>query len=219
MSETVVELRNLHFSYHPQQPLLTGATLSLGAGERIGIQGANGSGKSTLLQMIVGLLPPTAGEIRIFGRSCCREADFEAIRPLVGLLFQDPDDQLFCPTVLEDVAFGPLNQGHPPAAARRIAEETLEQMGLSGFGNRVISRLSGGEKRLVSLAAVLAMSPRVLLLDEPLTALDETARERVISMLEKCPQAMIAVSHDQAFMRRFSARRLSLTHGKLTPSR
>ncbi len=118
----------------------------------------------------------------------------------MGLLFQNADDQLFCPTVLEDVAFGPLNQGKPPAEAIGIARETMARLGLQGFEERVTYKLSGGEKKLVSLATVLAMQPQLLLLDEPTSGLDENTKHRLMHILQDLDIAYMIVSHEQDFL-------------------
>ena len=160
--------------YYPgaDSPVLDRLDLEIRAGDRIGLMAPNGSGKTTLLHTIMGLCRPQSGQIRIFGTPMESETDFSRIRTRVGLLFQDSDDQLFCPTVLDDVAFGPLNQGASRKAAVEKAKNVLASLGLKGFEDRVTHRLSGGQKRLVALAAVLAMSPEVLLLDEPTSGLD-----------------------------------------------
>lgn len=208
-------LTDLRFAYGPERPVLTGASLSLEAGERLALVGDNGAGKSTLLALMVGLLKPQGGTITAFGRDRRTEADFAEIRPRAGFVFQDPDDQLFCPTVAEDVAFGPLNLGAGKAAARAVVAETLAMLDLADFGPRVTHHLSGGEKRLVSLAAVLAMKPEVLLLDEPTNALDARHRARLIEILRGLPQAMVIVSHDAAFLDALATRRLLLEDGRL----
>jgi cobalt/nickel transport system ATP-binding protein len=133
----------------------------------------------------------------------------------VGLLFQHSDDQLFCPTVLDDVAFGPLNLGQSPARARAVAEGTLAALGLDGFAERVTHRLSAGEKRLVALATVLAMEPEVLLLDEPTNGLDETTEARLIDYLAASDQTMVVVSHDRRFLERLVTRAVVLRDGVL----
>lgn len=154
-------LTNIRFAYPAdRRPVLDDVSLRLDVGERLALMGDNGAGKSTLLSIMVGLLKPAAGTVEAFGRTCVTEADFAKVRGRAGLVFQDPDDQLFCPTVAEDVAFGPLNAGASRAEARRIVAETLADLGLSALADRVTHHLSGGEKRLVSLAAVLAMQPR-----------------------------------------------------------
>ncbi len=206
----LIRLAGLQFSYRPERPVLRGLHLTLHEGERIGLTGANGAGKSTLLQLIVGLMPPADGIIEVLGTPCYTEADFVAVRRVAGYLFQDSDDQLFCPTVGEDVAFGPLNLGHSAAAATKIALHALEQVGLAGFEDRITHELSGGEKRLAALAGVLAMKPRVLLLDEPLTGLDANAVERIAGVLDALPQAMLIVSHDATFLDRLGARTIPI---------
>jgi cobalt/nickel transport system ATP-binding protein len=208
------ELRGISFAYPGAPPVLDGLDFDLEAGERVAIAGGNGVGKTTLLHLMVGLLKPAAGEVRAFGSVRRTEADFHEVRSRAGLLFQDPDDQLFCPTVAEDVAFGPLNQGHGRAEAEAIVAETLESLGIGAFRDRVAGRLSGGEKRLVALATVLAMRPEVLLLDEPTNALDEAAVERLLDILEGLPQAMVVVSHDRRVTDRLASRRVALCHGK-----
>jgi cobalt/nickel transport system ATP-binding protein len=197
------------------RPVLRGATLVLHANEKIGLAGAMGAGNTTLLHLVVGLLRPERGVVKVFGIERRRESDFHAVRRRVGLVFQDADDQLFCPTVLEDVAFGPLNLGLSPRAARRAAHEALERVGLPGFEDRVTYRLSGGEKRLVALATVLAMQPDVLLLDEPGNGLDADATARVRALLVSLPQSMILVSHDTAFLDAVATRRLTLRDGRI----
>ena len=213
----LIQCAGLRFAYNGGPAVLDGADFHLEAGERLGLLGANGSGKSTLLRILVGLLPPAAGEVRIFGKPCAIERDFIPIRGEVGLLFQDSDDQLFCPTVGEDVAFGPLNLGKTPQEVDDAVQHALAQVGLQGFEDRVSHRLSGGEKRLAALAGVLAMTPRVLLLDEPVAGLDEAATERIASVLLALPQAMIIVAHDQAFLDRLATRHVRLRHGQITP--
>jgi len=215
MSEPVVELDRVDFHYDPKRPVLQGCSLALEPGERVGLSGPNGSGKTTLLHLVVGLLRPSAGRVVAFGRPRTAEADFHEVRRRAGLLFQDPDDQLFCPTVLADVAFGPMNLGHPREEARRIAHDALGRLGLEHLASRVTHRLSGGEKRLVALAGVLAMEPEVLLLDEPCAALDDEASDRLAELLGALPQAMLLVSHNGRFLDRLAHRRLRLAGGRL----
>lgn len=209
----LIELKGLAAGY-PGRQVLQHVDLTLHAGERLALLGANGAGKSTLLHALVGLLPVTAGTIHAFGSPRRIEKDFHEVRIRAGLVFQDPDDQLFCPTVIEDVAFGPLNLGQSMAEARAAAEAVLQRVGLDGFADRVTHRLSGGEKRLVSIAAVLAMAPDVLLLDEPTTGLDDAAHERLAELLLGLPQAMILVSHDATFLARLANRGLLLKDGR-----
>jgi cobalt/nickel transport system ATP-binding protein len=218
MAAPLISLNEVSFAYPGAELLLDSISLTVHAGERLAIVGDNGAGKTTLLRLIVGLCKPTQGRIVAFGRERRREPDFREVRVRAGLLFQDPDDQLFCPTVLEDVAFGPLNLGRSTAEAKRIAARTLADVGLDGFGPRLTHALSGGEKRLVTLAAVLAMQPDVLLLDEPSNALDGKASERLIDHLTALPQALLVVSHDRALIDRLGCRVVVLRDGRIAPA-
>jgi cobalt/nickel transport system ATP-binding protein len=215
MSAPLIELRGVHFAYDARRPVLSDLNLVIDAGDRIGITGANGGGKTTLLQLIVGLLKPTAGEVVCFGQPRKSESDFIYVRRRVGLLFQDSDDQLFCPTVAEDIAFGPLNLGKSRDESARIVRETLDAVGLPGYEERITYKLSGGEKRLVALATVLAMEPEVLLLDEPLTGLDEEHVEKVESVLATLKQALLIVAHDRTFLKKIARNTVILRAGKI----
>ena len=215
MTPPLLRLSNVGFRYPEGSAILRGLDFALEPEERIGLLGANGCGKTTLLHLLVGLLRPTSGEIEAFGRVRIAETDFHEVRRRVGLVFQDPDDQLFCPTVLDDCAFGPLNLGKEACEAKARAARALASVGLSGFEQRITYKLSGGEKRLVSLATVLAMDPDVLLLDEPVAGLDDNARSRVTGVLNDVTQAMIVVSHDHAFLNAVTMRSLVFRGGKL----
>ncbi len=201
--------------YYPKRVVLDEVDFVLHQGERVSLEGANGAGKTTFLNLLVGLNKAKAGRIYAFGQERCAEDDFWEVRAKAGLLFQDPDDQLFCPTVLEDVAFGPLNLGKSADEAQNIALNTLDRLGMNGFEERITYQLSGGEKRMVTLAAVLAMEPEVLLLDEPSNALDDKARKRLIRTLLELPQSMIIISHDADFLQQLVTRRTYLDAGKI----
>lgn len=196
----IISLEDISFSYQGGVPVLDKLNLSFYQGDRMGLMGPNGSGKTTLFHVIMGLLKPSSGRVEIFGRHVREEKDFGGVRQRIGLLFQDADDQLFSPTVLEDVAFGPLNLGKSQDEAKTIAYRTLQSLGLAGFEDRITYKLSGGEKRLVSLATVLAMEPQVLLLDEPSTGLDETTEKRLIDILKNLNLSYILVSHNIDFL-------------------
>lgn len=215
MSEALIRLEELEFAYGGGQAVLAGVDLEIHAGGRVGLLGANGSGKTTILHLIVGLLTPDAGTVYAFGRPRSEEADFYEVRTRAGLVFQDSDDQLFSPTVMEDVCFGPLNLGKSRSEACDIALETLGLLGLSGFEERITYKLSGGEKRLVALATVLAMRPEVLLLDEPTNGLDEASMARITEVLSGLPQAMIIVSHEREFVRELGCDIVAIRDGKL----
>lgn len=192
----ILELDKIGFSYPNGHVVLKDADFPLKTGQKIGLVGHNGSGKSTFLHILVGLLKPDTGTIRFLGNPVQTEKDYRRIREKIGLVFQHADDQLFCPTVLEDISFGLLNQGLGPDSARDASIKLLEDLDLKGFEDRITYRLSGGEKRLVALATVLVMQPEVLLLDEPFTGLDESTRERIIDILTHLDISYIIVSHE-----------------------
>jgi len=198
--------------------VLRDVSLTLKAGERLALVGANGAGKSTLMRTIVGLQRPDGGTIEAFGRVRAKEADFHEVRLRAAYLFQDADDQLFCPTVIEDVAFGPLNIGLEEGQAYARARETLAAFGLSHLEERITRRLSGGEKRLVCLAGLMAMDPDILLLDEPTNSLDEANVAALIDILAGLDKTMIIVSHDRSALERIATRALLLQDGRLAPA-
>ncbi len=210
----MIRLKNIRFKYNSRY-ILNGVDLSVDQGDRVGLVGPNGSGKTTLCQIIMGLLIPDSGEVEIFGQKRTRESDFVEIRGRIGFLFQDADDQLFCPTVLEDVAFGPLNLGKSPEEAKRIVAATLRALKLDGFGDRITYKLSGGEKRLVSLAAVLAMEPEMLILDEPTSGLDEETTERLVEILNDSDLTSLLISHDREFLKRTTNKLLEIRDGEI----
>ncbi len=210
MSAPVLELVDITFAHANARFLFDGFSLSLRANERLGLTGPNGSGKSTLLHLALGLLAPASGEVRHRGVPCKCERDFEALRREVGLLFQNPDDQLFCATVDEDVAFGPFNLGWPRDRVEAAVRDTLARLEIPHLAGRVTYRLSEGEKRLVALATILVMEPRALLLDEPTAGLDDHARERLIEILLTSDLPMLIASHDEELLERLTTRRVAL---------
>jgi cobalt/nickel transport system ATP-binding protein len=210
----ILELKEIGFAFDHHQ-LFSGVSFSLRAGEKIGLLGPIGCGKTTLLQMVVGLTEPVSGSVELFGQQCSSSKEFEAMLPRIGFQFQDPDDQLFCPTVLEDIAFGPLNQGKSQAEAIEIAGACLAQVGMSGKEERVIHHLSAGEKRLVSLASVLAMKPDLLLLDEPNSGLDSKAEGRIASLIRSLPQSVLMIAHNIDFLKATTDRILVFEDGEL----
>ncbi len=215
--DILIRMEDVRFVYEGGRTVLDGASFELRNGERTGLVGHVGSGKTTILHLIVGLLKPRSGLIEVFGKRRREERDFLEVRLKAGLLFQDPEDQLFCPTVLEDTAFGPLNQGKSREEAIAVSREVLGMLGLDGFEDRITHHLSGGEKRLVSLATVLAMKPDVLLLDEPVTGLDPESAGRITAILHALPQAMLIVSHDRAFLESVTMRSVRVEGGRLEP--
>lgn len=192
----IINLTDISFSYLGGPEVLDKLNLQFSKNEKIGLTGPNGSGKTTLFYIIMGLLKPLSGSIEIFGKPVKEEKDFIDVRKRIGLLFQDADDQLFSPTVLEDVAFGPLNLGKSKDEAIDIARKILEFLDLTGFEDRLTYKLSSGEKRLVSLAAVLAMEPEILLLDEPTTGLDEKTKTKIKKTLRELDLSYILISHE-----------------------
>jgi cobalt/nickel transport system ATP-binding protein len=198
----LIDLKDIHFGYPGLDPVLQGVSLQLHRGDRLSIIGPNGAGKSTLLKIIMGLLTPSSGVVTAFGKTCVVETDFHEMRRRVGFVFQDADDQLFCPTVAEDVAFGPLNLGKSKSEALAIVDSVLSRLELLHLRDRVTHKLSGGEKRLVTLATVLAMEPEVLILDEPTNALDPDNYARLCTILAGLEQAVLLVSHDPEFRKK-----------------
>lgn len=211
----LLELRDISFSYTKSSPsLLEGINFSVQE-KSIGLIGPNGCGKSTVFQIIMGLLQANKGEILLEGKVVSNKKDFQQLRRKLGFLFQHSDDQLFSPTVLEDVAFGPLNMGKTPDEAREISVQTLDHLGLSGFEDRITHKLSGGEKKLVALATILSMQPKLLLLDEPSNNLDPATRERLITILRDLQQAYIIISHDLDFLASTCSRLYTITDKQL----
>jgi len=213
----LIALRGITFAYAGRPPVLKGLDFSLASGDRLGIWGPNGAGKSTLFQVAMGLLAPQEGQVLGLGKPCFKERDFRQLRRAVGYLFQDPDDQLFCPTVGEDVAFGPRNLGLDHHQAQEAALAALNDLGLAGYERRLTYQLSGGEKRLAALAGVLAMRPQALLLDEPANGLDEEHAARLEDLLLTSELAWALVSHDQGLLRRTCNRILRMDQGQLKP--
>ena len=211
----LIKLEKISFAYAESRPVLKDLSFQLNQGERVGLIGTNGCGKTTLFHLIMGLLKPGSGTIKLFGKEIKDERDFRPARKRIGLLFQDADDQLFSPTVLEDVAFGPLNQGKSTREAKAIAAQTLTQLGLDGFEDRITHQLSGGEKKLVSLATILAMQPEVLLLDEPTTGLDWDTRDRIIKIISEIDMAYVLISHNIDFLSQTTTKTFSLQDGSI----
>ncbi len=210
----MIRVHNLRFRYQSRY-VLDGVAFQVQSGDRIGLVGPNGSGKTTLCHIIMGLLKAESGEVEIFGKIRREESDFADVRGRIGFLFQDADDQLFCPTVLEDVAFGPLNLGKTVEEAKDIVRRTLQSLKLEGFEERITYQLSGGEKRLVSLATVLAMEPELLILDEPTTGLDVETSERLVEILTESDLPYIVISHDRDFVRQTTRAVYEIRQGKI----
>lgn len=210
-----IQVHNLHYRYHDGTEALRGVSFQVEAGECVALLGPNGSGKSTLLLHLNGLLPEKLsadGTVRILDQALSRE-ELESVRRQVGLVFQDPDDQLFCPTVEEDVAFGPQQLGLKTAAVSTRVEQALQQVGLAGFGHRATHHLSHGEKRRVCLAGVLACAPTVLVLDEPTSDLDPRGRREFKALLRRIPATKLIATHDLELAVELCSRAIVLDQG------
>jgi cobalt/nickel transport system ATP-binding protein len=197
-----------------ERPALEGVSFSLDEGEKLALIGANGAGKSTLLLTLAGALLPSAGSLSVGGVPA-RGDTVEQLRRLTGLVFQNPDDQFFMPTVEDDAAFGPRNFGMDEEAVRRRVGETLEDLGILHLRSRPAQRLSGGEKRLAALAGVLVMEPPLLLLDEPTSFLDPRSRRGLLAVLRRLPQTMLIATHDLPLVRALCSRAILLKEGRV----
>lgn len=191
-------------------PIINDLSFTLAGQTRLFVQGEIGTGKTTLLLALLGFVPITRGEITLFGKICRREKDFAPFRGPIGICFQNADDQLFGPTVLDDVAFGPLNQNIAREQAYRIAEQQLERLGIEHLKDRTVHTLSGGEKNFTALAGVLAMRPKILLLDEPTNGLDRKNSEKLLALLRELRLPMLISSHHQGFINRLADEIISL---------
>jgi cobalt/nickel transport system ATP-binding protein len=217
-----LEVSELGFQFTAGVPALRGVSFSVEAGECVAIIGPNGAGKSTLLLHLNGILPEHAsqrssGSVRVQGRTVS-PSDATWVRRQVGILFQDPDDQLFCPTVGEDVAFGPEQLGCARAEVEQRVARALRQVGLSGFERRMPHRLSGGEKKRVCLAGLLAYEPSILVLDEPSAGLDPRGRRELIELLRGLSATCLIATHDLALVAELCPRALLLDRGQLVAS-
>ncbi len=214
MNQYQIEIKDLAFVYPDGTEALKGVSLKIAPGECVGVIGGNGAGKSTLLQHLNGYLMPTSGELRVGDWVLTRESA-KTIRRTVGMVFQDPDDQLFMPTVLEDVAFGPLNLGLLPQAAGKRAEEALERVGMLHLRDRPPYKLSAGEKRAVAIATALAGLPDILVMDEPSSNLDPRGRRRLIDLLKTFEHTRLIATHDLEMVVEICPRVIVLDHGQV----
>ena len=212
-----VEVRNLSFAYPDGHQALEEVNLTVEKGECLGMVGPNGAGKSTLLLHLNGLLSGNSGDIRILGQSITKQ-NLSWVRQKVGLVFQNPDDQLFCPTLFEDVAFGPLNSQSPAEEIPGRVATALEKVGLSGFENRSPSHMSVGEKRKASLATILSMDPEIIILDEPTSNLDPRSKKELITLLATFPQTRILATHDFEMVLQLCNRVVLVARGKVMAS-
>ncbi len=209
-----LQFSNVSYTYPGGTEALRGVSFCIGKGERVALTGLNGSGKSTLLLLTNGLLTPGAGRVWVDGLEVCKK-NLAEVRQTVGMVFQNPDDQLFMPTVEDDVAFGPRNMGLSEAQVRESVDRALQAMGISELRHRAPFTLSGGQKRLAAIATVLSMSPKILVMDEPTSDLDSEARGRLISLLSSLGQTMLIATHDRAFADALCTRTIVLEEGRV----
>jgi len=209
----VIEVRDLYFRYEDGTQALDGLSFTLHAGETVALLGANGSGKTTFVLQLNGILEGQ-GSVTVCGLEVNKQ-NLAAVRSKIGMVFQDSDEQLFMPTVLEDVAFGPLNQGCTPEDAIEKAKLALRQAGMEHALDKAPYHLSAGEKRKVALAGVLAMQPEILVLDEPTTFLDPPAQISLLHLLRELPQAKLIVTHNIGFASALAERAVFFEKGKL----
>jgi cobalt/nickel transport system ATP-binding protein len=209
----VLSVNDLHFSYPDGHVALNGVSLKLCEGDKVALVGPNGAGKSTLMLHLNGILGGK-GEVEIAGKKLTRE-NLPAIRAMVGLVFQNPDDQLFSPTVFEDVAFGPLHMGLPEEEVRMRVEAALEAVRMSGYRDRLSHHLSVGEKKRIAIATVLSMNPSLLVLDEPSAGLDPRARRTLINLLRDLPITMLVSTHDMKLVQELFPRTIVVDEGRV----
>jgi len=208
-----LEVRDLHFTYPDGRAALRGVDLFVAPGEKVALVGPNGAGKSTLILHLNGILRGQ-GEVRVCSLPM-EDTNLGRIRASVGVVFQDPDDQLFSPSVGDDVAFGPLYMGLPGDEVERRVSSALAAVGMPEAGGRVSHHLSGGEKKRVAIASVLSMEPEILVLDEPTAGLDPRGRRGLIRLLAALPQTMLVSTHDLRMVGELFARTVVLDQGKV----
>lgn len=208
-----IAVHDLSFSYPDGHPALRGVAFRIAPGEKVALVGPNGAGKSTLLLHLNGILRGQ-GTVEVCGRTLGDDT-LSAIRSAVGMVFQDPDDQLFSPTVFDDVAFGPIYQGLPEADVRARVAEALAAVGMADRAGRVSHHLSGGEKKRIAIATVLSMRPEVLALDEPTSGLDPRARRGLIHLLRGLPMTMLVSTHDLRMVQELLPRTIILDDGRV----
>ncbi|MGB0563996.1 MAG: energy-coupling factor ABC transporter ATP-binding protein [Spirulinaceae cyanobacterium] len=210
-SRALLTIAQLQFGYDSARPLFPALTLEVYSGEKVGLIGPNGAGKTSLFLLLTGLQTPQAGTIHLGDR----RLEPGQFLPEVGLVFQNPDDQLFCASVGDDVAFGPENLGWPPAKVQRAVEQALATTGVTHLAQRPPQQLSGGEKTMAAIAAVLALGPQLMLYDEPTAHLDLAARRRLLQFLAQSPQTCLIAAHDLDLVLEVCDRVLLLDQGKI----
>lgn len=210
----VLQVHDLYFSYHDGHEALRGVSFAMCPGDKVALVGPNGAGKSTLMLHLNGILTGKRGDV-IVGEKRLSRDNLPAIRAMVGLVFQNPDDQLFSPTVFEDVAFGPLHMGLPRDEVVARVESALQAVRMSGFRDRLSHHLSVGEKKRIAIATVLSMSPQILVLDEPSAGLDPRARRTLINLLRELPITMLVSTHDMKLVEELFPRTIVMDEGRI----
>ena len=208
----MIEFQNVSFSYG-DNPVVENLSFSIKKGETVGLIGANGAGKSTIMKLMLGLICGR-GEIKVDGLPVCRE-NLPEIRKKIGFVLQDSDNQMFMPTVYEDMIFGPRNYGLSKEETDKRVDEILRQLGLESLKHRHNHKISGGEKRMAAIATILAMEPEMILMDEPSTALDPVNRRTVINTINRLPQTKLIASHDLDMILDTCQRVILLSHGAI----
>lgn len=214
MSHHYIQFKDVDYSYPGGKKALDGVSFRINHGEKVALLGVNGAGKSTLLLHTNGLLLPQRGEVNV-GDVPVRKKTLPIVRQNVGMVFQNPDDQLFMSTVEEDVAFGPANMGLPDEEIRRRVSSALRAVGAEDLANRSPWQLSGGQKRRVAIATVLSMEPNILVLDEPTSNLDWSARRQLIGLLKGFDHTILVATHDLAMVNELCGRILVIDHGRI----
>ncbi len=219
MTKTIIQTENMSYSYPDGTPALRDINIEINEGERVAIIGSNGAGKSTLFSHFNGIFKPSSGLIKIDGKKMGYKKDeLMKIRQKVGLVFQNPDDQLFAPTVVEDVAFGPMNLGLSDDKVDERVEEALEMVGMNGLEKKAPHHLSGGQKKRVAIAGILAMRPEIMVLDEPTTGLDPKGVDQIMEilyMLNREDMSIIIASHDVEMVTQFADKIFVLHDGEI----
>lgn len=195
-NQAILEVKELNFSYSADKVIFKDADFSLFNGDHVGLWGANGAGKTTFLKILTGLIKPQSGNVFFEGKIVVDKDQWHDLRLKVGFVLQHPDDQLFFPEVIDDVAFGPLNQGLSVEEAKKKSLVVLKDLGIESIAHELSYELSGGQKKLVTMASVLSMSPEVLLLDEPTNGLDSISRSKIIDIINNIDKPKIIISHD-----------------------
>jgi cobalt/nickel transport system ATP-binding protein len=209
----IIKVSDLHFTYPDEHVALRGVSFNLCEGDKVALVGPNGAGKSTLMLQLNGILDGHGG-IEIGGMHLTRD-NLPVIRAMVGLVFQNPDDQLFSPTVFEDVAFGPLHMGLPEEDVLARVDSALEAVRMSSYRDRLSHHLSVGEKKRIAIATVLSMNPKILILDEPSAGLDPRARRTLINLLRDLPITMLISTHDMRMVQELFPRTIVMDDGRI----